>query len=155
MGESLKKRLKQTRFNSPEQEAMLNLTVTGNFLKFKHEAICNKFGITGPQYNVLRILKGAYPEGYARCDIISRMLEPAPDVTRLIDRLINEGLVKRYNSPDDRRLSLAKITSKGISLLDKMKPDIEQFELLIGKYLTKEETIQISVLCEKIYGHEV
>ncbi len=153
MGKTLTARLKQERFDSAGQEAVLNLFVTGHFLKTKYEAVTAGFGITGAQYNVLRILKGALPDGYPRCEIISRMIEPAPDVTRLIDRLIKEGLVERYTSSEDRRLSLARITLKGIKLLDNMKNSIKKFDnFLLGK-LSEEECQMLSSLCEKIYNN--
>ena len=88
MGEILKRRLKQQKFSNVEQEGLLNLFIASNYLHSKLEIVCNDFKITLAQFNVLRILKGAHPEGYPRGEIIRRMVEPSPDVTRLIDRLI-------------------------------------------------------------------
>lgn len=152
MGEILKQRLKQTKFESPEQEAFLNIFVTANFLRMKNDEVLSKYGLTTPQYNVLRILKGKYPEGYPRCEIITRMMDQAPDVTRLIDRLFKDGYVERFNSNKDRRLSIAKITEKGLQLLEKAKSEIEQLHNLISDNLNKEERKQLSNLLEKIYG---
>ena len=152
MGEILKKRLKQTKFESLEQEALLNIFVASNHLKSKIEAQSSTVGITSSQYNVLRILKGKHPDGYPRADIISRMIDPAPDVTRLIDRLIKQGLVERYSSKEDRRLSLAKITRKGLNVLKKVKPKIDQQYKLISSKLNKTERKQLSGLLEKIYA---
>lgn len=112
MSEILKKRLKQEKFSSNEQEGLLNLFIVSNYLHSKLDTICSSFKITLAQFNVLRILKGAHPNGYPRGEIIRRMIEPAPDVTRLIDRLIKEGFVERFYSDKDRRLSLAQITKK-------------------------------------------
>ena len=80
MGKILSKRLKQANFESVEQEAVLNILVASNHIRSKVETECSKFGISLSQFNVLRILNGKYPEGYPRGDIISRMIEPAPDV---------------------------------------------------------------------------
>ncbi len=151
MGEALKNRLKQTKFESSEQEVVLNIFVTANFLRMKNDEILSKYRITTPQYNVLRILKGKYPDGYPRCDIITRMMDQAPDVTRLIDRLLKENYVERFNSDFDRRLSLTRITQKGLHLLDKIKPELEELQGLISENLSKEEQIQLSELLEKIY----
>ena len=74
MGEILKKCLKQQKFSSIEQEGLLNLLITSNYLHSKLDAICSGFKITLAQFNVLRILKGAYPEGYPRGEIIRRMV---------------------------------------------------------------------------------
>src|SRR5215470_9090161 len=112
MGEALKKRLKQARFEDSVQEAMLNLLVAASHIRERTEQMCLRHNITSAQYNVLRILRGAHPEGYPRCEIATRMVEKAPDVTRLIDRLQQQGLVERVRSEEDRRHSLTKITSK-------------------------------------------
>ena len=153
MGNVLKRRLKQSSFESAEQEAILNILVSSNHIKSKIEAVCIKYGITISQFNVLRILNGKYPEGYPRCDIISRMIDPAPDVTRLIDRLKKQGIVERYASIEDRRLSIAKITKKGIAVLNKIKPKIDELNSLISGTLNIAEREQLSFLLEKVYSN--
>lgn len=155
MGEILKKRLKQEKFSGIEHEGLLNLFIASNYLHSKLEIVCSKFNITLAQFNVLRILKGAHPEGYPRHEIIRRMVEPAPDVTRLIDRLIKEDLVERFNSDEDRRLSLARITKKGISLLTKINPEIDKFLLDYSSVLTKSEKEMLSNICEKLYANGI
>jgi len=152
MGTVLKKRLKQSRFESSEQEAVLNILVCSNHIKSRIEAVCLKHGITHAQFNVLRILNGNYPEGYPRGDIIRRMIEPAPDVTRLIDRLIKQKLVERFTSDQDRRLSLTRITKKGRNVLKKIKPKIDSLFKIVSDKLNKAERKQLSVLLEKIYS---
>ncbi|MGB5847606.1 MAG: MarR family transcriptional regulator [Ignavibacteriaceae bacterium] len=152
MGTVLKRRLKQSHFESTEQEAFLNILVCSNHIKSRIEVVCLKQGITHAQFNVLRILNGKYPEGYPRGDIINRMVEPAPDVTRLIDRLIKQGLVVRFTSDEDRRLSLTKITKKGRNVLKKIKPKIESLFKIVSDKLNKTERKQLSVLLEKIYS---
>ena len=151
MGSILKRRLKQNNFESHEQEAILNILVCSNNIKAKVDTVCAASGITISQYNVLRILNGKYPEGYPRYDIISRMIDPAPDVTRLIDRLIKQGLVERFTSSEDRRLSMARITTKGKSLLTQIKPKIDELNLLITNSINKKESKELSVLLEKVY----
>jgi len=155
MGEILKKRLKQEKFSGVEQEIVLNLLVSANYLHSELDAICNRFKITLAQFNVLRILKGTHPNGYPRGEIIRRMVEPAPDVTRLIDRLIKEDFVERYNSKEDRRLSLARITKKGIALLTKINPEVDSFLLNYSSTLTKSEKEILSNLLEKLYAKEI
>jgi len=152
MGSVLKRRLKQSHFESIAQEAFLNILVCSNHIKSRIEAVCLKQGITHAQFNVLRILNGKYPEGYPRGDIINRMIEPAPDVTRLIDRLIKQGLVERFTSEQDRRLSLTKITNKGRGVLKKIKPKIDSLFKIVSDKLNKTERKQLSVLLEKIYS---
>ena len=152
MGEKLKQWLKQSKFESLDQETALNIFVTAYFLRSKHEEIMAKYGLTMPQYNVLRILNGVYPEGHPRCDIISRMIEPAPDVTRIIDRLMKDNLVERFNSDKDKRLSMTRITEKGINLLEKANPEVQALGTYISSTLNNSEKKELSTLLEKIYG---
>src|SRR5688572_17468892 len=104
MGEYLEKRLQQRQFNSIYHEALLNILVCADYLERQQEAVCAEYDITAAQYNVLRILRGVYPQGHPRCDIITRMIHAAPDVTRLIDRLIKGGFASRGKSDADGRL---------------------------------------------------
>lgn len=155
MGEILKQWLKQTKFANLDQEVSLNIFVTSYFLRSKHEKVLSKYGLTMPQYNVLRILKGASPDGHPRCDIIGRMIEPAPDVTRLIDRLLKDKLVERFNSDADKRLSMTRITEKGLKLLEKVKPEIDSLGSFISSALSNTEKKTLSDLLEKVYGAHI
>ena len=155
MGEILKKRLKQEKFDNIEHESILNILVASNFINTQVEKICSEYKITLSQFNVLRILNGKYPEGYPRCDIINRMINPSPDVTRLIDRLIKDGFVERFNSKEDRRLSLARITEKGRNLLNEVNPEIRKLQITLFKKFNKEEKKNISILLEKLYEQEI
>lgn len=154
MGESLKKRLKQSRFESPFHEAMLNLMVATAHLRDQVDRMCERHRITSAQYNVLRILRGAHPEGYPRCEIAQRMIERAPDVTRLIDRLEEQELVERGRSDVDRRLSVTCITRKGLELLERMQPDAEAVHRTLASRLTAEQAETLSRLCESLYDHD-
>lgn len=131
---------------------MLNLRVASHFAENRVEKICSEFGITGAQYNVLRILRGVYPEGHPRCEIISRMIETSPDTTRLIDRLEKQELVERDKSDEDKRMSITRITKKGLKLLDKMKPVLEADLDIFTKNLTVSECKDLTRLCEKFYS---
>ena len=155
MGKKLKQWLQQSRFSNLDQEVALNILVTAYFLRSRHEEVMGKFGLTMPQYNVLRILKGVYPGGHPRCDIISRMIEPAPDVTRIIDRLLKDKLVERFNSETDKRLSMTRITEKGINLLLIAKPEIDALGAYISSTLSNSEKKTLSDLLEKIYGSHI
>ncbi|MGE5432750.1 MAG: MarR family winged helix-turn-helix transcriptional regulator [Syntrophomonadaceae bacterium] len=151
MGEKLKQRLRQEKFSGKEQEALLNLFLANNFIKKRMDDICAKSGITSAQYNVLRILRGVSPEGYPRCEIIPRMIDQAPDVTRIIDNLEKQDLILRESSPEDRRLSITKITRKGISLIQKMEGEVDSLNTYLKDSLTEDEINKLSAICEKIY----
>lgn len=149
----MKKRIKQERFESAAQEAFLNMLIVADHLREKLDKVCGKHGITHGQYNVLRILRGVYPEGHPRCEISARLLERAPDVTRMVDRLEKEGYVERDRSTQDRRLSITRITKKGLKLIEKLTPEIESMNSIFGKF-TKQELRVVSEICEKIYDEE-
>lgn len=155
MGEALRERLKQSSFTSPYQEAVLSVLVCADYLDRQMEKICEEYGLTTPQYNVLRILRGVYPAGHARCDIIERMIHSAPDVTRLIDRLVSAGLAHRAKSEADGRLSMTYITEAGLDILRKMQPAVDQVDSETASCLSAEEAMMLTSLCERIYGTEV
>ncbi len=146
MGEILKRRLKMNR-----EEALLNIHVASTFVRSSGEKVFSKHGITDSQYNVLRILKGVYPNGHPRCEIIVRMIDRAPDITRLIDRLEKTGLVLRERDGSDRRLSVTRITKKGLKLLDELQPEILESIRTLDINLTDSEWKKLSSLAEKIY----
>jgi DNA-binding MarR family transcriptional regulator len=152
MGEHLKKRLMQSRFESPYQEAFLNLLIAAAHLREHAQGAFQPLDITNAQYNVLRILKGAHPEGYPRCEIQRRLIERAPDLTRMIDRLVRAGLVERGQSENDRRQSITSITRKGLDLLERTKPALGQVHRTLSDRLTRAEAEELSRLCERLYG---
>ena len=155
MGKAILQRLKSSRIESPEMEAMLNLLIAADAVRLRMEKICESHGITQAQYNVLRILRGVHPNGHPRCEIIERLVEHAPDVTRLVDRMEKSGLVERDRSSDDRRLSLTKITEKGLAVIEQMEGDIRGFHAWFGSRLSRPRCLALSRLCEKVYGPDL
>jgi DNA-binding MarR family transcriptional regulator len=151
MGAVLRQRIKQEKFRNEFHEAILNLIVAADSVKTDLDILCSRFGLSGPQYNVLRILRGAYPDGYPRCEIIERMLERAPDVTRLVDRLESSGLVVRDRSERDRRLSVTRITEKGIDLLNRIRPELDRLEDSLAERISREDCHELSRICEGFY----
>ncbi len=150
MGEYLRSRLKQQRFSSVYQEAFLSLLVAADALQRRVSELCEAHGITHPQYNVLRILRGVYPGGHPRCEIIDRMVHVSPDVTRLINRLEASGLVVRGKSDDDKRLSLTYITQSGLDLLERMRPDVESIEAEMAAKISQQDASTLTNICESI-----
>ena len=155
MGGILKRRLKMNRNPEPKEEAILNIHIASAFVRDYAEKVFSKYRITDSQYNVLRILKGVYPEGHPRCEIIIRMIDRAPDITRLIDRLEKNGLALRDRSTEDRRHSITKITKKGLKLLDDLQPDFEKLVKSLKINLTDNEWKRLSHLTEKIYENYI
>jgi MarR family transcriptional regulator, organic hydroperoxide resistance regulator len=126
-GESaLQREIRQNRpFRSRRQEAMLGLLKTADILRRFLATVVEPHGITLQQYNVLRILKGAGPGGLPTLEIADRLIEQAPGVTRLLDRLERKGLVKRERCPVDRRQVTCRITPEGRRLLATMGRSME------------------------------
>src|SRR5664279_1154060 len=125
MTQALSRRLKQGRFANPQQEALLSVAVAASTVQDVVDAVCERHGLTRSQYNVLRTLRGVHPKGHPRCEIAQRMVERAPDVTRLVDRLQARGLVRRTTGGDDQRQAITHITAKGLKLLQAMQPELE------------------------------
>ena len=118
---SLKSELKQFRsFESPEQEAFLNLQRTASLLVGPFIKTLKKRGLSMPLYNIMRILRGQQGCGLSCTHISERMVTRDPDVTRLVDRLEKSSLVKRDRSTVDRRVVPISITKKGLNLLARL-----------------------------------
>jgi len=116
------------------------------------DRICEEHGITRAQYNVLRILRGAYPGGHARCEIACRMLDRAPDITRLVDRLQARKLVKRSRGSEDQRQAVTVITARGLKLLDTMQPRIDEESAGTLSRLSDDDCRELSRLCAIIFA---
>jgi DNA-binding MarR family transcriptional regulator len=155
MGKVLRQRLRQDRFDSPFHEAFLNVIVASGHLRERVDRLVAPHRITSGQFNVLRILRGAQPHGLPRCEIAARMLERAPDVTRIVDRLVRAGYVERGKSTEDRRQSIATITRKGIALVEKLDPDVRDGTRELASRLTDREAELLSRLCEKLYEEDL
>jgi DNA-binding MarR family transcriptional regulator len=114
------------------------------------DAACQQHGLTHDQYNVLRILRGVYPAGHPRGEIAARLISRAPDVTRMLDRLVSKGLVERGWDPKNRRLSIATVTAKGLALL----ADIDQ--LIVREHarytdgVADGDLVALRRLCQRI-----
>ena len=155
MGDVLKRRIKQTAaYSSPAEEALLNLMVAADHVRGHFDRVCADFKITHGQYNVLRILRGVHPEGHPRCEIAARMLEKAPDVTRLVDRLEAQGLVERDRSGEDRRLSITRITKKGLALLEEMDAALEQANRYFSERVSRRDCRELTRICEGLYAED-
>jgi len=116
----------------PEQLAFVNLAKTFDRLRSSFVALFKQHGITEPQYNVLRILRGAR-EGLPCSQIGERMIQRVPDVTRLLDRLEAGGFVTRHRDGDDRRVVLTTITKAGLEVLAKLdRPVLELHRKTLG-----------------------
>jgi DNA-binding MarR family transcriptional regulator len=123
----LRHEIRQRRpFQSLQQEAYLNLARTHAALEEALERVLAGQAVTQQQYNVLRILRGAPPEGLARNEIRDRLLTRMPDVTRLLDRMEAAGLVTRERSAEDRRQTATRLTRKGRRVVDALDAPVAE-----------------------------
>ena len=129
MSRRLREEIQQQKpFESLEQEAVLNVLHTADVLLQRITAVLKPFKLSHSQYNVLRILRGAGPEGLACREIGERMITRDPDITRLLDRLEARGLLTRTRDQKDRRVITARITSEGRRLLEALDQPIGEVD---------------------------
>ncbi|MDQ3800478.1 MAG: MarR family transcriptional regulator [Acidobacteriota bacterium] len=126
--------LKQTKpWKSKEEELYLNLARTAEALSWKVSELLKSYELTGVQYNVLRILRGAGGDGLICSEISERLITKDSDITRLLERLENRGLIRRERSEKDRRIVIARITDAGLNLLAAIdEPIIELHRRQLG-----------------------
>jgi len=149
----LQKEIKQNKpFRSRRQEAVLAIVRTADVLK-RRWRVAEEFGVTGQQYNVLRILRGAQPEPLPTMEIASRMIENTPGITGLLDRLEEKGLVQRARDADDRRCSRCSITAKGMKLLAEMDEPINQSEEAALSILDGKDVDRLIDILEQVRAH--
>jgi MarR family transcriptional regulator, organic hydroperoxide resistance regulator len=106
--------------------AFIALQKAADKLALQAEQLLKSNGLTGAQYNVLRILRGAEPEGLACTSISERMISHDPDMTRLLDRMEKRNLITRQRQSDDRRVVKTRITRSGLEVLKRLDPPIRE-----------------------------
>lgn len=143
--------IKQKTFKSAYQKAFINVVYTSGWLQQQQASFFKPFGITLPQFNILRILRGQHPEPATISLLIERMLDKTSNASRIVDKLEAKGLVTRKQCPADRRTVDVLISDKGLALLKDMEA-MEGGEVTGIKNLTEQEATQLSDLLDKIRG---
>jgi DNA-binding MarR family transcriptional regulator len=140
MPPNLRAEIKQTKpFKSLQEEALLNLDRTAAVISHAFAEAIKTYGITPTQYNVLRILRGARPNGLCRNEVRDRLVAQVPDVTRLLDRLEDSGLIERERSTEDRRLVTTRITDDGLALLAKLDAPVMEMQNEIVGHMSDDQ----------------
>ena len=137
-------------FKSEHQKLLLNLLFTSNWLKHMDAERLRPHGLSPQQYNILRILRGAEGKKMSMRDVLQRMLDRAPNATRLTDKLIAKGLVLRERCTDDRRVVHLLISAKGKELVNSMDKDAERVVDLVAQKFTKTEARTVNTLLDKL-----
>ena len=143
--------IKQRKFKSVHQKAHINTIFTANWLIDNTKKLLKPFGITHQQFNVLKILKGRYPNSCAAYDIKEVMLDKGPDLTRLVDRLINKRYITRSVCVENRRKLDITINDKGLTLVKKIEPKLG-IQFIEQKKITKKEAKELSRILDKMRG---
>ncbi|MFN9372558.1 MAG: MarR family winged helix-turn-helix transcriptional regulator [Planctomycetaceae bacterium] len=144
-----------TRFDSLEQEAFLSLWRTYDRLRALEDDFFRPYDLTPQQYNVLRLLKAQHPGLLPTLDVANRLVSRAPDITRMLDKLAQRGLVSRVRSESDRRTVLVGITPAGVQMLAEMHEPLRAcHEQQLG-HLPPEALQQLIELLRQVRGpHE-
>lgn len=143
--------LKQTRpFKSPADEAFVSLQRTADIMMRKIAQFLKGWGISPTQYNVLRILRGAGPEGLCCGEISDRMITHDPDITRMLDRIEKLGWIERARSTKDRRVVVARISKKGLELLKQIDKPIEDFNRTASSHLSEKKLRELIGLLNEV-----
>ena len=147
----LEKEIHSTKFTSQHQKASVNIVFTYNWLNGLIKAELEKFKITNQQFNILRILRGQYPNPATINILKERMLDKMSDASRIVDRLVQKELVTRTVNKKDRRAVDILITQKGLELLDSIHVE-EAMNDGYRSNLSEDEAKQLSNLLDKFRG---
>lgn len=126
-------------FRSASQEAVIAIARTADVVRRRAERVLAPFDLTPQQYNVLRILRGAKGAPLPTLEIGARMIERTPGVTRLVDRLVAKGLVRREPCAEDRRVVYCRITDAGLGVLAAADSAVATFDEEIGGVVAEPE----------------
>ena len=141
-----------TPFKTPYYRVMVNLIYTSNWMADSQSKILKPLGLTIQQYNVLRILRGKFPDPVKVSDITERMLDKMSNASRLVDKLLLKKLVLRTECPTDRRAVDVVISDAGMALLTKIDALLGKWEQEQHRNLTEAEATQLSLLLDKMRG---
>ncbi len=141
----------QSKFRNVHQKAGLNLMYTYGWVMERIKELFATEDITPQQFNILRILRGSHPQPLSTLQIRERMLDKMSDTSRIVDRLIAKGLVKKAICKTDRRLVDVLITEKGKKMLERLDLRQDELDNIVGN-LSEKEATTLSELLDKLRG---
>jgi DNA-binding MarR family transcriptional regulator len=147
----IEEEIKQQKFKTPLQKAVLNLLYTTSWMQGKQKDIFKTFGITLQQFNILRILRGQHPNSTSATEIKSRMLDKNSDVSRLLDRLLAKKVITKRVSSNDKRAADVNLTEEGLELLKAIDKKQHQIDSVL--LLSDDEALLLSDLLDKSRGN--
>lgn len=148
------KDIQQAKFRNAHQKAAINLIYTVGWMRERTKAIFDAENVTPQQFNILRILRGSFPQPLSTLQIRERMLEKMSDTSRIVDRLIAKGLVKKVTCKSDRRLVDVIITDKGKKLLEKLDIRQDEIDAVLANLSEEDANILSNLLDKARHGRE-
>jgi MarR family 2-MHQ and catechol resistance regulon transcriptional repressor len=143
------KDIHQNKFRNERHKAMINLLFTYGWTVERLKLFVSEEGITHQQFNILRILRGNHPTPLSTLTIRERMIDKMSDTSRIVDRLLSKGFVKKVICKKDRRLVDVSITDKGLKLLEKLDRRQDEMDGILSN-LSEKEATNLSRLLDKI-----
>ncbi len=153
MSVRLEDEIKQKAFKNPYQKVIVNVLYTGGWMNLIQSGYLKPYGLSLPQYNVLRILRGQYPNPCSINLIIDRMLDKASNASRIVDKLVYKKLADRKTCEKDRRAVDVVITKKGLDLLGEMDKKSDQWEEQFHG-ITEKQAEKLNELLDKFRGND-
>lgn len=144
--------IKVKKFHNERHKATINILFTGSWINDILEKRAGEQQITIQQFNVLRILRGQYPNPATNRMVKERMIDKMPDVSRIMDRLVSKGLVSRSKNATDRRAVDVVITQKGLEVLAELDESMLMMDIL-NEHISEEECQLLNGLLEKMRGN--
>jgi len=141
--------IQQKKFTSEFSKALINIRYTESWISQKFQGILKPSELTTPQYNILRILRGQYPNPATINLLIERMIDKSSNASRIVDKLEEKGLVDRRRCKNDGRAVDVIISNEGLQILESLDGDLADLENKI-KILSDEEAEQLNTLLDKI-----
>lgn len=151
MSVRLEDEIKQKEFRNPYQKVIVNVLYTGSWMNLIQTGYLKKFGLSLPQFNVLRILRGQYPTPATINLIIDRMLDKSSNASRIVDKLVLKKLAVRSTSALDRRAVDVVITEKGLKLLAEIDKASDEWEKQF-RTMTVKQADKLNELLDKLRG---
>lgn len=125
---SLEEDIKQSKFGNEYHKLVINIIHTASWISLHHHQLMKAYGITLPQFNILRILRGQKGRPVSINTLIERMIDKSSNASRIVDRLEEKGLVLRKVCPEDRRQVEVTITENGLRLLESLDKPVQSLE---------------------------
>lgn len=147
----LEEEIHQYKFRNEHQKLMINLFYTYNVLSSRVQQFLKSENITMQQFNILRILRGQHPNPATNTMVKERMLDRNSDVTRIIDRMIREGLASRVNCEKDRRRVDITITEKGLSILKRLDERANEMDNISNR-ISENDALKMNELLDELRG---